>query len=85
MNSTTTRLIDLPSITPDRVLELKCEAKALKEREGIKQTAALAKIAQREGFPNWELLIAKAGGSDAVHDAKPLTDAQKRRRDRYHD
>lgn len=64
------RLADLPAISPARVLELKREAAALKTTEGLKQTAALARIAQREGFPSWERLVAKAGGTEAVHDAK---------------
>lgn len=64
------RLADLPGITPARVLELKREAAELKTAEGIKQTAALARIAQREGFTSWERLVAKAGGIESVRDAK---------------
>jgi hypothetical protein len=64
------RLVDLPAITAARVLELKREAAELKQRERIKQTAALARIAQREGFPSWERLLARAGGADAVRDEK---------------
>lgn len=65
----TARLADLPAITPARVLELKAEATALKINAGIKQTAALARIAQREGFGSWERLLAKAGGAEAVRTA----------------
>lgn len=74
------------SITPERVLELKREAADLKERAGIKHSAALAQIAQREGFRSWPVLVAAAGGSEVVRDAKPMTESQVRkaeRRDRY--
>lgn len=64
------RLADLPAITPERVLELKLQAKALKEATGAKHTAVLAEIAQREGFPSWERLCAKAGGRDLVDETK---------------
>lgn len=64
------RIADLPPITPARVLELKQDAKELKQRDGLKQSAALARIAQREGFPSWELLMARAGGAEAVRDEK---------------
>ena len=64
------RLADLPAISPSRVLELKREASALKVAAGIKQSAALARIAQREGFPSWERLMAKAGGTEVVAQAK---------------
>ncbi len=80
------RLADLPPITPERVLELKREAAELKKREGIKQTAALARIAQREGYSSWERLLAKAGGADAVlqtkRDVEVPTEAQVRRAER---
>lgn len=65
------RLADLPAVTPARVLELKKEAAALKTSAGIKQSAALARIAQREGFDSWERLMARVGGRDVV-------DAEKR-------
>jgi hypothetical protein len=64
------RLADLPAITPERVLELKAEAKALKESTGAKHTVVLAQLAQREGFPSWERLCAKAGGRDAVDETR---------------
>lgn len=64
------RLADLPPITHERVLELKAQAKALKEATGAKQSAVLAELAQREGYPSWERLIAKAGGRDAVDETK---------------
>lgn len=81
----TARLADLPMISTDRVLELKREAAALKQAEGIKQTAALARIAQREGFPSWERLVARAGGAEAVRDARhdeQPTEARIRRAER---
>jgi hypothetical protein len=53
-------------ITPARVLELKQEARAMKG----KHAAVLAQLAHREGFASWEVLVAKAGGSEAVHQAK---------------
>lgn len=68
MNST--RLADLPEITPERVLELKAEAKALKESTGGKHMAVLAQLAQREGYPSWERLCARAGGRDAVDETR---------------
>jgi hypothetical protein len=64
------RLADLPSITPERVLELKAQAKALREATGAKHAHVLAEIAQREGYPSWEHLCAKAGGRDAVDKTK---------------
>ena len=76
------RLADLPGITPERVLQLKAEATDLEKTEGIKQTAALARIAQREGFSSWERLLAKAGGKQVVLDAKfdaPPTEAMVQR------
>ena len=75
------RLADLPAVTPDRVLQLKVDAAALKASTGMKQTAALAMIAKREGFPSWERLIARAGGAQAVRDTKhelPPTEARVR-------
>ena len=60
------RLADLPAITPERVLELKREAAELKRTKGLKQSVALAQIAQREGFTSWERLVARAVGRD-VH------------------
>lgn len=56
--------------TPELVLELKAEAKLLKQRDGLKQTAALATLAIREGYRSWEELIGLAGGRQAVDDAK---------------
>lgn len=64
------RLADLPAITPERVLELKAEAKAIRKATGAKHTAILAQIAEREGFPNWERLCARAGGRDAVDEVR---------------
>ena len=68
--------------TPPEVLGLKEEAKALKLSAGITQSAALARIAQREGFRSWEELIGLAGGSAAVLEVKrgqEPTDAKARR------
>lgn len=76
------------AITPERVLELKRDARLLKEQEGIKQTAALARIAHREGFASWEVLMARAGGKEAVREARfdtPPTEAQVRRAERRAD
>jgi len=74
------------SITPQRVLELKEEARQLKLTTGIKQTAALAQLAHREGFSSWEVLMCQAGGRDAVdevkHDAPP-TEATVSRAERH--
>lgn len=64
------RLADLPVMTPERILELKAEAKVLKEATGGKHMAVLAQLAQREGFLSWERLCAKAGGRDAVDDVR---------------
>jgi hypothetical protein len=58
------------SITPERVLQLKAEARQLKDATGIKQTAALARIAQREGFSSWVVLVHAAGGRDALDEAR---------------
>jgi hypothetical protein len=72
-------------MTPALVLALKKEAAALKVAERIKQTAALARIAQREGFSSWEALLASAGDPEAVREAKfeqPPTPAQVRRAER---
>lgn len=57
-------------MTPERVLELKAEATALKQAAGIKQSAALAQIAQREGFSSWPVLMAAAGGADLVREVR---------------
>lgn len=59
-----------PTITPERALQLKAEAAQLKDTARIKQSAALAQIAQREGFRSWEELIGLAGGRDAVDQVK---------------
>jgi hypothetical protein len=69
-------------ITPERVLELKREATELSQREDIKHSAALARIAQSEGFRSWPELMAAAGGSEAVRDAKPMTESQVRKAER---
>jgi len=81
------RLTDLPAVTPARVLELKREATALKQAEGLKQSAALARLAVREGFPSWERLVARAGGTEAVREEKSQhpTEAQARRAEKQAD
>lgn len=61
------------TMTPERVIELKAEAKATKASNGGKQTAILAEIAKREGFRSWEELIAMAGGRDSVDAVKAET------------
>lgn len=75
-----------PALSPERVLQLKADATALKKATpGLKQTAALARIAQREGYRSWEELISLAGGRSAVDEvkfARPPTEAQVRRADR---
>ncbi len=53
-------------MTPERVLELKRDAAALHQRTGIKHTAALAQIAQAEGYASWKQLLLAAGGADAI-------------------
>lgn len=74
------------ALTPERVAALKKEAAALKTAQGIKQTAALAQIAQREGFKSWEHLLTAAGGAanvkDAIRTAQPATTGQIRRAER---
>ena len=75
------RIADLPAITHARVLELKAEAKITREFTGAKQSAILSDIAQREGFPSWERLMAKAGGRDSVDETKraiPSAGAERR-------
>jgi hypothetical protein len=75
-------------VTPARVLELKGEAKALKQVHGLKQWEALARIAQREGYRTWEDLLSDAGGAAVVREAKfdaPPTEAQVRRAERRAD
>jgi len=81
------RLADTPAIPPSRVLELKAEASSLKQSAGIKQSAALARIAQREGFTSWERLVARAGGADALREEKQAnpTEAKLRSMDRAAD
>jgi hypothetical protein len=64
----------MPEITPDRVLALKFEARAMSEREGIKRTAALARLAQREGFPSWQALMRAVGGRGVLTEHKLNTD-----------
>lgn len=73
------RLADLPPISPERVLQLKQEATALKLQLRIKHRAALAQIAQREGFVSWERLMARAGGNEAVRAAKPINEHRDQR------
>jgi hypothetical protein len=72
-------------LTPERVLDLKREATEMKKRDGVKQTAALAIIAQREGFTSWERLLCEVGGRDAVLEVKRdvvPTESRVRRNDR---
>lgn len=74
-----------PVITPARVLELKAEAAKLKAELGINHSAALARLAQREGYRSWEELIGLAGGAAAVREAaggEPPTFAQMRHAER---
>ncbi len=58
------------TITAARALELKAEAKQVAARERIKHTAALERIARREGFKCWSQLCALAGGREALFEAK---------------
>lgn len=72
-------------MTPQRMIELKQEAAELKVELGIKHSAALARIAQREGFRSWEELIGRSGGRDVLEKLKreaPPTEAQARRAER---
>lgn len=55
--------------TLTKVAALKKEARQLVKAEGIKQTAALAKLAHREGFSSWETLMATVGKADEVRHA----------------
>lgn len=61
-----TPLAQLPNVTLVQVEKFKRQAKDLKKELGIKHTAALDAIAQREGFTSWPRLLAKAGGQEAV-------------------
>lgn len=58
------------TITAARALELKAEAKQLKMQQRITQSAALARVARREGFTSWPALMAAAGGREEVDEAK---------------
>jgi len=75
-------------VSPDRVLELKVDAKRIKAERGVKQSVALDIVAQAEGFRTWMDLTAEAGGKAAVreakHDQQP-TEARLRRAERYAD
>lgn len=44
-------------LTTEDIARLKLDAYELKKSKGIKNTAALAQIAQREGFKSWESLV----------------------------
>jgi hypothetical protein len=80
-----THLADLLEISPEQVLQLKKDAAELQRSTGLKRTAALARIAQREGFGSWERLMAKAGGKVAIQEAKatlPPSPGQLRRIER---
>jgi hypothetical protein len=55
-------------VTVERIAEWKVEATAMKADLGIKQTAALARIAQREGYRSWEVLMSKVGRSADLRD-----------------
>lgn len=76
------RIADLPEITPTRVLELKREAKETAQQSRQAHHRVLLAIAEREGFPSWERLLAKAGGKEAVRAAKPVTEHDLRRAER---
>lgn len=39
---------------------LKRDAKRIKKAEGVSHSEALKRVAQREGFPKWELLVKHA-------------------------
>lgn len=65
-----------PKATPELCLRLKSEAKTIVQAEQIKHSAALARLAKREGFESWERLLHLAGGRDAVDAAKPRTPEQ---------
>lgn len=73
-------------LSPARLLELKDEAKVLAERDGLKRSAALAQLAQREGFRSWEELIGLSGGRETLDQAKrqlrPNLHQEARRADR---
>lgn len=79
-------LVPVRRLKAERVLELKDEAKVLAARAGLKQSAALAQLAQREGFRSWEELIGLSGGRAALDQAKrelrPNLHQEARRADR---
>lgn len=73
-------------MSPERVLELKAEAKRIRVERGIKHALALEVVAQAAGYRTWEDLMADAGGTQAVTEAKrdtPPTEARIRRNERY--
>lgn len=76
----------MDKLTPDRIVQLKDEAAQLATAKGIKRTAALAQIAQREGFKSWEHLMTAAGGAgkvkEEIRQAKPVTPGQIKRAER---
>ena len=47
--------------TPTQIKQLRRDARALKKDLGIRNIASLDKIAQRQNFANWSLLIKKVG------------------------
>jgi hypothetical protein len=58
----------MKALTIDDIARLKLEAYELKKTKGIKNTAALAQIAQREGHKSWEALVCTVGhGVDVRH------------------
>lgn len=73
-------------MTPDRVLELKAEAKRIRIERGLKHAVALDVVAQDEGYRTWMDLLADAGGAEAVREElqeRPPTEAKVRRQERY--
>lgn len=75
------------NLTVEDVARLKRDAAELKSQKGIKQTHALAQIAQREGFSSWEALISTVGnGADVrreINTASPAAAERVRRAARY--
>lgn len=63
------------AVAPQEVTAWKRDARALADAKRIKLTAALAQVAQREGFKSWVRVVYCAGGGNAV-DAAAASDKQ---------
>lgn len=70
----------MDKLTATAVNRLKLEAKELKKSANIKQTAALAQIAHREGYSSWESLMASAAPAAGPHQCSTSNTAERSRR-----